>query len=44
VLDAFRDLEHQGFEEVVIRHIVHDQDQVLASYRRLGEHVVPRAG
>ena len=44
VLEAFRDLERQGFEEVVIRHIVHDQQQVLASYRRLGEHVVPHAG
>jgi len=41
VLAAFRDLAAMGFEEVAIRHIVQDQQQVLASFRRLGEHVVP---
>lgn len=41
VAAAFRDLAALGFAEVVIRHIVHDQPLVLASFHRLGERVLP---
>jgi hypothetical protein len=36
-----REIESLGFTHVLIRHIVPQQDLVLASYRRLGEFVVP---
>lgn len=41
VLAAFRELAAMGFEEVAIRHIVQEQPRVLASFRRLGEYVLP---
>jgi alkanesulfonate monooxygenase SsuD/methylene tetrahydromethanopterin reductase-like flavin-dependent oxidoreductase (luciferase family) len=37
----FRALHEQGFEHVLVRHIVPDQERVLASYRRLGRDVLP---
>jgi alkanesulfonate monooxygenase SsuD/methylene tetrahydromethanopterin reductase-like flavin-dependent oxidoreductase (luciferase family) len=42
VADEFRYLATLGFTHVLIRHIVSEQEQVLASYRRLGEAVLPK--
>ena len=41
VAAEFRKLAALGFEHVLIRHIVFDQEKVLASYRRLGRDVLP---
>lgn len=41
VLEQLREVGSLGFTHVLIRHIVPQQDLVLASYRRLGEFVVP---
>ncbi len=43
VLEEFRALHDLGFDHVLVRHIVPDQERVLASYRRLGAHVLPVA-
>jgi alkanesulfonate monooxygenase SsuD/methylene tetrahydromethanopterin reductase-like flavin-dependent oxidoreductase (luciferase family) len=42
VAQEFRELGALGFEHILVRHIVPQQDLVLASYRRLGEQVLPR--
>jgi alkanesulfonate monooxygenase SsuD/methylene tetrahydromethanopterin reductase-like flavin-dependent oxidoreductase (luciferase family) len=42
VIEELRGLHEQGFEHVLVRHIVNDQGLVLDSYRRLGEAVLPR--
>lgn len=42
VTEELRALHEQGFTHVLIRHIVPHQALVLASYRRLGEHVMPK--
>lgn len=41
VIAEFRALHALGFEHVLVRHIVPQQELVLASYRRLGEEVLP---
>ncbi len=41
VIEELRPLHELGFAHVLIRHIVPDQERVLASYRRLGRHVLP---
>jgi alkanesulfonate monooxygenase SsuD/methylene tetrahydromethanopterin reductase-like flavin-dependent oxidoreductase (luciferase family) len=41
VADEFRALAAIGFTHALIRHIVPQQELVLASYRRFGEHVLP---
>lgn len=41
VIEEFRALHAMGFEHVLVRHIVPDQEKVLASYRRLGNEVLP---
>ncbi len=42
VADEFRYLAALGFTLVLVRHIVPEQELVLASYRRLGAEVLPR--
>lgn len=42
VVEELRALHEQGFSHVLIRQIVPQQELVLASYRRLGESVLPR--
>jgi alkanesulfonate monooxygenase SsuD/methylene tetrahydromethanopterin reductase-like flavin-dependent oxidoreductase (luciferase family) len=42
VVDELQHLHGLGFSHVLVRHIVPDQELVLASYRRLGERVIPR--
>jgi alkanesulfonate monooxygenase SsuD/methylene tetrahydromethanopterin reductase-like flavin-dependent oxidoreductase (luciferase family) len=42
VTEELHALHGQGFSHVLIRHIVPQQELVLASYRRLGEHVLPK--
>lgn len=37
VAESFRVLEGMGYDEIVVRHLVQDQEQVLASIARLGE-------
>ncbi|MGH2587400.1 MAG: LLM class flavin-dependent oxidoreductase, partial [Dehalococcoidia bacterium] len=41
VVDGLRELRELGFEHVLVRHIVPQQELVLASYRRLGAEVLP---
>ncbi|MGE0539622.1 MAG: LLM class flavin-dependent oxidoreductase, partial [Dehalococcoidia bacterium] len=41
VIDGLRELHELGFEHVLVRHIVPQQELVLASYRRLGSEVLP---
>ena len=41
VIEEFRALHAMGFEHVLVRHIPFDQQTVLASYRRLGNEVLP---
>ncbi|HXH21361.1 MAG TPA: LLM class flavin-dependent oxidoreductase [Dehalococcoidia bacterium] len=41
VAEEFAGLAEMGFEHVLVRHIVLDQALVLASYRRLGQMVLP---
>jgi alkanesulfonate monooxygenase SsuD/methylene tetrahydromethanopterin reductase-like flavin-dependent oxidoreductase (luciferase family) len=41
VIDGLRELHELGFEHVLVRHIVPQQELVLASYRRLGAEVLP---
>jgi alkanesulfonate monooxygenase SsuD/methylene tetrahydromethanopterin reductase-like flavin-dependent oxidoreductase (luciferase family) len=42
VAEEFAALAEMGFEHVLVRHVVSDQNLVLDSYRRLGHIVVPR--
>ncbi|HLZ69552.1 MAG TPA: LLM class flavin-dependent oxidoreductase [Dehalococcoidia bacterium] len=42
VADEFRYLASLGFTQVLVRHISPEQEQVLASYHRLGAEVLPR--
>lgn len=42
VTERLHELHDLGFEHVLIRHVVPQQELVLASYARLGEHVLPR--
>jgi alkanesulfonate monooxygenase SsuD/methylene tetrahydromethanopterin reductase-like flavin-dependent oxidoreductase (luciferase family) len=42
VAQELRGLGELGFEHILVRHIVPQQELVLASYRRLGEQVLPR--
>lgn len=42
VADEFRYLASLGFTQVLVRHVVPQQELVLASYRRLGERVRPK--
>jgi alkanesulfonate monooxygenase SsuD/methylene tetrahydromethanopterin reductase-like flavin-dependent oxidoreductase (luciferase family) len=42
VAEEFRYLHTLGFSHILVRHVVSRQDLVLASYRRLGEHVLPK--
>lgn len=42
VVEELRTLHEVGFSHVLVRHIVPQQELVLASYRRLGEQVLPR--
>lgn len=37
VAEQFRSLAEQGFDEVLVRHLAEDQDEVLASFGRLAE-------
>src|SRR5215208_451020 len=41
VVEGLRELHELGFAHVLVRHIVPQQELVLASYRRLGAHVLP---
>jgi alkanesulfonate monooxygenase SsuD/methylene tetrahydromethanopterin reductase-like flavin-dependent oxidoreductase (luciferase family) len=41
VIDGLRELHELGFRHVLVRHIVPQQELVLASYRRLGAEVLP---
>jgi alkanesulfonate monooxygenase SsuD/methylene tetrahydromethanopterin reductase-like flavin-dependent oxidoreductase (luciferase family) len=41
VIEGLREIHEMGFEHVLIRHIVPQQDLVLASYRRIGRDVLP---
>ena len=41
VIAGLRELHELGFAQVLIRHIVPQQELVLASYRRLGSEVLP---
>ena len=41
VVERLRELHELGFSHVLVRHIVPQQDLVLASYRLLGEQVLP---
>jgi alkanesulfonate monooxygenase SsuD/methylene tetrahydromethanopterin reductase-like flavin-dependent oxidoreductase (luciferase family) len=41
VIEGLRELHDLGFRHVLIRHIVPQQELVLASYRRLGSDVLP---
>jgi alkanesulfonate monooxygenase SsuD/methylene tetrahydromethanopterin reductase-like flavin-dependent oxidoreductase (luciferase family) len=41
VVESLRELHEMGFAHVLIRHIVPQQELVLASYRRLGAEVLP---
>lgn len=41
IIEGLRELHQIGFEHILIRHIVPQQEQVLASYRRLGAEVLP---
>ena len=41
VIEGLRELHELGFGDVLIRHIVPEQELVLASYRRLGAAVLP---
>jgi alkanesulfonate monooxygenase SsuD/methylene tetrahydromethanopterin reductase-like flavin-dependent oxidoreductase (luciferase family) len=41
VIGGLRDLHELGFQHVLVRHIVPQQELVLASYRRLGAEVLP---
>jgi len=41
VVDALRELYELGFEHILIRHIVPQQELVLASYRRIGAEILP---
>ncbi len=41
VIEELRPLHQMGFTHVLIRHIVPEQERVLASYRRLGRYVLP---
>jgi hypothetical protein len=36
VAEMFADLREAGCSEVIVRHLAEDQDEVLASYGRLG--------
>jgi alkanesulfonate monooxygenase SsuD/methylene tetrahydromethanopterin reductase-like flavin-dependent oxidoreductase (luciferase family) len=41
VIEGLRELHEMGFEHVLVRHIVPQQELVLASYGRLGREVLP---
>jgi alkanesulfonate monooxygenase SsuD/methylene tetrahydromethanopterin reductase-like flavin-dependent oxidoreductase (luciferase family) len=41
VIEGLRELHQLGFEHILVRHIVPQQELVLASYRRLGREVRP---
>lgn len=43
VLTGLRELHDQGFDHVLVRHMITDQEKILASYRRLGAEVLPEA-
>lgn len=42
VIEQLRALHELGFSHVLVRHIVSDQERVLASFSRLGADVLPR--
>ena len=42
IVEELRSLHELGFSHVLVRHIVPQQELVLASYRRLGSEVLPR--
>ncbi len=42
IAEEFAALAKQGFEHVLVRHLVPEQELVLASYERLGREVLPR--
>ena len=41
VIRQLQDYRAMGFEEVMVRHIVGDHQQMLASFERIGRHVMP---
>jgi alkanesulfonate monooxygenase SsuD/methylene tetrahydromethanopterin reductase-like flavin-dependent oxidoreductase (luciferase family) len=41
VVQQLREYRALGFEEVMVRHIVGDHQQMLASFERIGRHVMP---
>ncbi|MBK7726548.1 MAG: hypothetical protein IPI33_15365 [Dehalococcoidia bacterium] len=41
VIQQLREYRAMGFEEVMVRHIVGDHQQMLESFERIGRHVMP---